>query len=51
MPDAIEAAFARALAAGCTLIKPLARMPWGQTVGFVRNPNSILIEICTPTGS
>ena len=29
-------------------VKPLATMPWGQTVGFVRDPDGVLVEICTP---
>ena len=49
-PASIEAAFDRALAAGCTPIKPLAKMPWGQIVGFVGDPNGVLVEICTPSG-
>lgn len=44
----IEAAWRRALDAGATPVKPLGTMPWGQTVGFVRDPNGFLIEICTP---
>jgi lactoylglutathione lyase len=49
--DMIEAAYERALAAGAVPVKPLAKMPWGQTVGFVRDPNGILVEICTPTAA
>src|SRR4051794_9342170 len=44
----IERAYARAVEAGCTPVKPLAAMPWGQTVGFLRDPNGVLVEICTP---
>lgn len=47
--DAIEAAYRRALVAGAVAVKPLAKMPWGQTVGFVRDLNGFLVEICTPT--
>jgi lactoylglutathione lyase len=32
-------------------VKPLARMPWGQTVGFVRDPDGVLVEICTPASA
>lgn len=46
----IEAAWQRALAAGATPVKPLERMPWGQVVGYVRDPFGVLVEICTPTG-
>jgi lactoylglutathione lyase len=45
----IEAAWRRAVEAGAVPVKPLERTPWGQTVGFVRDPNGFLVEICTPT--
>lgn len=50
-PAAVDAAFARALAAGCTAVKPLEKTPWGQLVGFVRDPYGVLIELCTPVPS
>jgi uncharacterized glyoxalase superfamily protein PhnB len=49
-PDHIEAAWTRAVEAGAKPVKPLATMPWGQTVGFLRDPEGFLVEICTPTG-
>jgi uncharacterized glyoxalase superfamily protein PhnB len=49
--DAVHAAWERAVTAGAVVVKPLATMPWGQTVGFVRDPNGFLVEICTPTAS
>ena len=49
--DAIHAAWERAVAAGAAAVKPLAVMPWGQTVGFVRDPNGFLVEICTPAAA
>jgi lactoylglutathione lyase len=45
----IEAAWRRAVEAGAVPVKPLEKMPWGQTVGFVRDPDGFLVEICTPT--
>lgn len=46
--DDVESAFDRAVAAGAeALVKP-ERKPWGQTVGYVRDIDSFLIEICTP---
>jgi catechol 2,3-dioxygenase-like lactoylglutathione lyase family enzyme len=45
----IEAAWQRAVGAGATPVKALERMPWGQIVGFVRDPDGFLVEICTPT--
>ena len=35
-------------AAGATPVKPPERRPWGQVVGFVRDPDGFLVEICTP---
>jgi lactoylglutathione lyase len=48
--DAVASAWDRAVAAGATPVKPLVRQPWGQLVGFVRDPNGFLVELCTPTG-
>ena len=39
---------AQAIAAGAELITPAEKKPWGQTVAYMRDPNGILIEICTP---
>lgn len=39
-----------ALDAGAHLLESAQVMPWGQTVAYVRDPNGILIEICTPIG-
>jgi lactoylglutathione lyase len=47
----VEGAYRRAVAAGCEAVKPLARMPWCQTVGFVRDPGGVLVEICTPASA
>ena len=47
----VEGAYRRAVEAGCRAVKPLARMPWGQTVGFVRDPDGVLVEICTPASA
>jgi len=44
----IEADFQRALDAGATEYVPLTQKPWGQKVGYVRDNNGFLIEICTP---
>jgi uncharacterized glyoxalase superfamily protein PhnB len=41
----VTASFSKALKAGATLVAPLADKPWGQTIGYVRDPNGILIEI------
>jgi uncharacterized glyoxalase superfamily protein PhnB len=44
----VEAAWERALAAGATPVAPPAVKPWGQTVAYVRDPEGMLIELCTP---
>jgi len=46
----VDAAVARAVTAGATLIKPPTRKPWGQTVAYVRCPDGSLVELCTPMG-
>ena len=44
----VEAGYARAVEAGATPVKPPTAMPWGQVVSYVRDPNGVLVEICTP---
>jgi uncharacterized glyoxalase superfamily protein PhnB len=44
----VEAAFARAVAAGAVPVKKPEEKPWGQIVGYVRDNNGFLVEICTP---
>ena len=46
--DQVDEAFARAIAAGAVEVKKPAAKPWGQLVGYVRDNNGFLIEICTP---
>lgn len=46
--DDPHAAYATAIAAGAAAIKPPAEKPWGQVVGYVRDPDGCLIEICSP---
>ena len=46
----VAGVYAQALAAGAAgLVEPKAK-PWGQIVGYVRDPAGTLIEICTPVG-
>lgn len=47
----IEQDFQRALDAGAIEYEPLVQKPWGQQVGYVRDNNGFLIEICTPMAS
>lgn len=44
----IEADFQRAIDAGASEFTPVTEKPWGQKVGYVRDNNGFLIEICTP---
>ncbi len=43
--------FNNALASGATEYEPIIEKPWGQMVGYVRDNNGFLIEICTPIKS
>jgi lactoylglutathione lyase len=44
----VAAAHARAVAAGAREMAPPQQKPWGQTVSYVRCPDGLLVEICTP---
>jgi uncharacterized glyoxalase superfamily protein PhnB len=44
-PDAL---YARATAAGAEPVKAPEAKPWGQRVGYVRDCNGCLVEICSP---
>lgn len=44
----IEIDFQNAVNSGATEFEPLTEKPWGQKVGYVRDNNGFLIEICTP---
>ncbi|MDO4795646.1 MAG: VOC family protein [Brachymonas sp.] len=46
-PD-VASAHAQALQAGATDIKPPEAKPWGQTVAYVRCPDGVLVELCSP---
>jgi lactoylglutathione lyase len=44
----VAATFAQVVAAGAiALVEPMLK-PWGQTVAYVRDPDGVLIEICSP---
>jgi len=49
--DTLDAAFERAVAAGAVVVKPPTTKPWGQVVAWVRDPNGVLVELCTPVGA
>ena len=44
----IETDFKKAIEMGAAEFEPLTEKPWGQKVGYVRDNNGFLIEICTP---
>ncbi len=44
----IEKDFQKAVDAGAIEFEPIKQKPWGQKVGYVKDINGILIEICTP---
>lgn len=46
-PD-VDAAFKTAVSKGAKEIKSPVQKPWGQLVGYVRDCNGFLIEICSP---
>ena len=48
--DEPRAVYDRALGAGATPVKPPAQKPWGQLVGYVRDPNGCLVELCSAMG-
>jgi catechol 2,3-dioxygenase-like lactoylglutathione lyase family enzyme len=46
----VAAAVQQSIAAGGALVVEPKVKPWGQTVAYVRDPNGVLFEICTPMG-
>ncbi len=46
--ETIEKDFQRALDHGATLYSAVEEKPWGQKVGYLRDLNGCLIEVCTP---
>jgi lactoylglutathione lyase len=44
----IEETWQLAISAGATILEAIATKPWGQRVGYLRDPNGFLLEICTP---
>lgn len=49
--DDVAAAYRKAVSAGALVYKEPAEKPWGQTVGYVRDNNGFLVEICSPMGA
>lgn len=48
--DDVPAAFERAIRAGAAAVVPPGAKPWGQVVGYVRDADGFLVELCTPVG-
>lgn len=46
----VPAAFARAVEHGMRSVVEPVEKPWGQTVGWVKDVNGILVEIASPMG-
>jgi uncharacterized glyoxalase superfamily protein PhnB len=46
--DSPEEAYDYAVAAGALAAKAVEEKPWGQRVGYVRDLNGCLVEICSP---
>ena len=46
--DDVQAAIKKAIEAGAKLYAEPKEKPWGQVVGYVRDLDGFLIEICTP---
>ena len=44
----IELDFQKAIDAGAEEFEPITLKPWGQKVGYLRDNNGFLVEICTP---
>ncbi len=44
----VETSFRTAVANGALELKKPVRKPWGQLVGYLRDCNGFLVEICSP---
>lgn len=47
----VRLAHEQALAAGAKELAAPVEKPWGQVVSYVRSPDGILVELCTPIGA
>ena len=46
--DNVEKTMQQAIAAGGVLAQEAKEKPWGQVVGYIRDLDGFLVEICTP---
>ncbi len=44
----VETAFKKAVENGASELKQPVQKPWGQLVGYVKDCNGFLVEICSP---
>lgn len=44
----VVSAYARATAAGAVSLSPPSATSWGQWVAYVRDPNGVVVELCSP---
>lgn len=44
----VTAAHAKAVSCGAVELAPPTEKPWGQTVSYVRCPDGVIVELCTP---
>jgi lactoylglutathione lyase len=45
--DDMDRDWAQAIEAGATLVKAPQAKPWGQTTGYLRDCNGVIVELCT----
>lgn len=48
--DDVHTAYQHALNAGATPVTAPKLQPWGQVVSYVRCPDGVLVELCSPVG-
>jgi catechol 2,3-dioxygenase-like lactoylglutathione lyase family enzyme len=48
--DDVQSAFETAVSAGASPLKEPMQKPWGQFVAYVRCPDGLLVELCSPVG-
>ena len=46
--ESIDETWKQAIKAGATILEDIVEKPRGQQVGYLRDPNGFLLEICTP---
>lgn len=49
--DNVEETVQKAIDNGASIYQSPKVKPWGQTVGYITDPNGFLLEICTPINS